>query len=214
MDGTKVQNKIYYGYGKAALRLGLSFDIYRSVDGIEPLKIANKIGSILVSPTVNWNYTAYRKYDANDWILIVDGRSIHVGDYLVGRNTFFVAAMQHLMPIMGVKCDRKITIRRPKSVGDKGNIGYSRYEAITAATFDIIAKDCPCNFIKGSRGDTNPVKLATDAKAPWFTMYLPKLGQFLKVGDIVVDEYKQEYVVSTNELTELGWRINLLGLES
>lgn len=214
MDGAAIQNKIYYGYGKAATKLGLSFDIYRSSDGDDPLKLANKIGSTLVSPTTNWAYSNYRKYDENVWNLITDGRVILVGDYLVGENTFFVAAKQHIMPIMGVMCDREISVRRPKLAGDKGYIGYSRYEAVSASTYDVILTDCPCSFLKGSRGDTNPVKLPTDARAPWYTMFLPKTAPFLKVGDIILDEYGQEFVLSTNELTELGWRLNIFGLES
>lgn len=214
MDGAKAQTKIYYGYGKAAKRLGLSHDIYRSIDGIDPLKSQNKLGSILVSATSNWDYSIYRKYDEVAWILVVDGRYIAVGDYLVGPSTFFVVAKQHLLPILGVKCDRKITIRRPKDSGEIGYVGYSRYEAGNANTYDVIMQNCPSCFIKGSRGDFNPVKLPTDARAPWFTMYLPKIGQFIKVGDIVLDEYHQEYIVSTNELTELGWRFNVFGLES
>lgn len=216
MDGSQIQEKIYYGYGKAATHLGLTYTIYRSLDGLEPIKPENIVGEIKMSQTVAWSYMVPKKYGDSTWILVVDGRELLPGDFLVGSTkTFFVASMEHLMPILGVMCDRQITIRRPKSPDGVGDVGYSGYINNDNATSDLLLSDVPVAFLKSSRGEKNPVDLPTSAKMPWYAVFLPALGSvFLRNGDIITDDATQQYVISDNEHTHLGWHLNVHGLEA
>jgi len=216
MDGPEIQEKIYYGYGKAATHLGLTYTIYRSIDGLDPIKPENIVGEVKLSPTVAWSYMVPKKYGDNTWILVVDGRVIQPGDYLVGPvRTFFVASLEHLMPILGVMCDRQITIVRPKSPDGVGDVGYSGYVNKDVATGDTLYTNVPASFLKSSRGERNPVKLPTSAKMPWYAVFLPALGSvFLRNGDIITDDANQQFVISDNEHTHLGWHLNVHGLEA
>ena len=216
MDGPKAQDRVYKGYGIAADKIGLPYTIYRSSTGIDPIQPANIVGEINMSHTNSWTYMGVKKYGDSSWMLLVDGREVFVGDYLVSDDlTFFVASEQHLQPILGVMCDRTISIRRPKSPSGVGYEGYSGYEAINVLTYDVLHSNVPVSFLKSSRGETNPVKLPTDAKMPWYAVYMPKWASvYLRNGDIITDEFEQQYIISDNEHTTLGWRLNVHGLEA
>jgi len=217
MDAQQIQDKIYEkGYGKVADHIGFLYTIYRSSDGDNPIQPANIIGEIKVAPTTTWTWMMVKKYGDSTWILVVDGRGLEVGDYLVGElRTFFIASMEKILPILGVMCDRKITIVRPKTTEGIGDVGYSGYVQGDASTFDVLHTSVPSSFLKSSRGEKNPVKLPTDAKMPWYAVYLPQWDSvFLRNGDIIIDENQQDYIISDNEHTPLGWHLNVHGLEA
>lgn len=216
VNGTYVQEKIYFGYGKAATRIGQLYTIYRSIDGNDPLNPGNVVQDIYVSPTVAWSYMVPKKYGDNTWILVVDGRVLQVGDYLVGpKKIFFIAAMDHLLPIVGVLCDRFIEIRRPKTAAGIGDVGYSGYINNDPSTYDVLHYNVPAGFLKSSRGEKNIVDLPTSAKMPWYAVFMPLWDSaFIRNGDIIVDDRQQDYLVCDNEHTELGWHLNVHGLEA
>jgi hypothetical protein len=216
MDGPKAQDRIYKGYGIAADHIGLPYTIYRSPDGIDPIEPANIVGEINMTHTNSWTYMNVKKYGDNAWIILADGRELYVGDYLVSpQRTFFIASMEHLQPILGVMCDRIITISRPKAPDGVGDVGYSGYEDITPATHPVLYQNVPASFLKSSRGEKNRVALPTDAKMPWYAAYLPYWeAAFLRNGDIITDTNKQQYIVSDNEHTSMGWHLNVHGLEA
>lgn len=212
----RVQGKVFKGYAKAASQLGSSYNVYRSTTGLNPLAIENLIGTVPMSANVSWNYLKANKYGNNVWQLLIDGRIVNVGDYLVEISTingilpsvFFMAAKQELLPMLGVSCDRTISISRATDAisGTKGNIGTVGYLESTATT---IMSGCPASFIYSSKGDTDPVKLPTDPKLGWFNCYLPFLGGvYIYPGDFISeDSSDRRYFVMNNELTDLGWRL-------
>ena len=204
MDYAKVQSKIYYGYGQAAKRLGTSYSVYRSTTGIDPISPANLIGTILVSPNVEWTYTRANKYSNNVWNLCVDGTNLRVGDYLVGSSTFFIIGMQPLLPIIGVKCDRMITITEPENGLVPGGIDYSGY---TEDRVNVVMRNCPCSFLMGTKGEVSEAKLPMSMKLPWFYVYVPFFGGNVKTGNIITDNGNISYMVGGDEKTELGWRL-------
>ena len=53
MDGALLQQKIYGGYAKSALRVGLPFDVYRPSGSVNPLAIGNKIATVRAAFTVH-----------------------------------------------------------------------------------------------------------------------------------------------------------------
>ena len=217
MDGATLQQKIYKGYAKAALRLGLEYTIYRSADGQNPIQAPNIVGTTLVSPTTTWSYNIPKKYGDATWLMLLDGRVTEVGDYLIGPNnrTFFIAGMQHLLPILGVLCDRVVSVKRPISPTGHGYVGHSGYEDSNPDTDTPLLEECPAAFLKSSRGEKNPVKIPTGDKMPWYAVFLPAWSNvFLRNGDIITDNNEQEFVISDNEHTELGWHLNVHGLET
>jgi len=207
MDGSRLQQLVYKGYGKAAFRIGSSFTVYRSTTGIEPINAGNVQGNVLASANINWEYTKANKYGNAVWQLVTDGRAIQRFDYLVGDQTFFIAGMQHLLPILGVECNARLTFKRPAALTGKGYVGYS---GNTAPEETTLMQACPVSLLENSKGEQNPVGLPQDTKMPWFKCLAPYLGNVtLKTGDVAIDEQGARYIVSSDELTDLGWRLTL-----
>lgn len=211
MNGARLQTLIYRGYQKAALRIGTDFDVYRSTSAIDPLLSTNLITSLLASANISWSYEKANRHGNAVWQLIADGRLLQCSDYLVGESTFFIAGMQPLLPILAVKCNRTLTIKRPTQPTGIGAVGYGGY---LDATAKVIMQNCPAALLESGKSETNTVQLPTDAKVSWYRVLLPALANvILKTGDIITDEASLQYMTNSAELTELGWRlsVNTLG---
>lgn len=137
--------------------------------------------------------------------------SAQVGDYLIpavpidqDNSIYFVAAEQYLLPPLGVKCNRTIQIIRPTYQTGAGFQGYSEYLPSTSI---VIASGMPASVLEQSQGK-NDTKLPTDTKDPKWIVLFPDNGSIIvRVDDIIIDDLNQNYVVTDNELTELGWRV-------
>ncbi len=212
-----IQNKVYYGYSKAAAKLGLTFNQYRSSSAINPIQSGNFLRTILASNSVNWAYDKANKYGNAIWNCLIDGRLTQVGDYIVGtRDTFFIAAMQSIMPILAVECNRTITITRTIQLGDQqagttpttGYVGYVGRNINNSNSEKIIMQNIPCSILEGSRGQFNKVGLPTDTKMPEWKILLPRLGGVLVgTGDFILDDLGGRYTVISDEDTDFGWRL-------
>jgi hypothetical protein len=211
----RVQGKVYKGYAKAASELGSPYNVYRSTTGLTPIAVGNFVSTVLMTANVSWNYMKANAYGNSVWQLIVDGRIVNVGDYLVENSTidsilpstFFIIAKQEILPILGIKCDRVITITEPNISMSKGPTEYGGYTKDDVIT---LMQNCPCSFITAGKGEEAEAKLPTDAKLPMFFCFVPFLGGVqIKTGHIITDQTGTDYIVTTNELTELGWRLSI-----
>ena len=206
VDYARVQEKIYTGYGKAAIRLGETFDHYRPTSPLDPISAPFLIGTILMSSTTSWSYMKYDGYGNSSRMLVIDGNFTEPFDYLVGtRETFFIAGMQPLVPILGVQTDILINVTRATQSSNEGYGGYAGHTDMTDIT---IMQNIPVSMLKGARGSKNPVDVPTDTKMPMWQVLMPALGDVvLTNGDFIIDENETRYVISAHEKTELGWRL-------
>ena len=127
MNGATIQARVWYGYAKSAAILGANYQFYRPAGNILLEGGGNLLlesggnlreetqgfpGSPVATLPVSLNaedmkYGKPNKYGKATWYALVDGTSIEVGDYFVGPlGTFFIAAMQPLVPILVVECNR------------------------------------------------------------------------------------------------------------
>lgn len=113
MDATKIQQKIYAGYAKAAQRIGLTYTIYRSQWLPNPIQPANVIGSVPASFNIGGSYNGQSKANQMYWQVIADATQFQVGDYLVGPDTYVVVAMDSLLPPIALRCTQSLTFARP-----------------------------------------------------------------------------------------------------
>lgn len=220
VNATYIQEKIYYGYDKAATRLGYNYYIYRATNGIDPISPANLVGEVFVSPNVNWAYDKFNKYGNTVWQLVHDGRKTNVFDYLMivpgqgsgnipapTEQTFFIGAQQLLLPILGVECNRKVKITRPTAPfsPDRGYGGYTPVET------ELLMQNVPCSqLISTHSGRPNSFNFPLDSKWPRFQLLIPKLPNVeLRTGDLVDDDRGVRFVVTGVELTDLGYRVNV-----
>ena len=208
MDAATLQNRIYKGYGKAALRLGYMTDIYRPVNGTNPMQQGNKIASINASFNAeDMTYGKPNKYGKATWFGLFDGTQTQVGDYLDNSQdgTFFVAAQQTALPILLVACNRTISIKRPQQQTGLGAVGYG---GNVDATETALMTAWPASVLQGTKGEKGGIALPGDTRDPWWTILLPHFaGVTLRSGDIITDDLSRRYVISSAELTDLGWRL-------
>jgi hypothetical protein len=208
MDAVTLQGKIYSGYAQAALRIGLPHDLYRprSSTSPTPLDPVNKLTTLPAHFRVDDKFARPNVYGKPLWLAYVDGSQLQVGDYLSGSPGIkFVAAMQPLLPILCVECNRTITVTRPALTTQVGAI--SDYNGQSAADITLMA-GWPCSILAGTKGDRNEVGLPGDVRTSYWAILLPAWpGLVLNNADAISDDSDRRYIISTAELTDLGWRL-------
>lgn len=213
MDAAKLRDKVYIGYGKAAQRIGYVAQQYRATSAFNPLETP-ALQSINASFTTNFTYSAPNKYGQATWLGVFDGREFLPGDYLVSPEdgTFFVAAMQTTLPIYLVQCNLTISVLRTTQDSPSGSAGgVQNYGGTTAANEVALMTGWPASVLNGTKGEKSPVGLPSDAKTPWYIMLLPQYEDVvLRTSDIVTDNIGRRYVISSAELTDMGWRATMM----
>jgi hypothetical protein len=204
-DGTSVQAKIWHGYAKAAQKIGLTFAHYRPQMASDPISVPNMLPALPASFSPDGTYKKPSGYAKPVWQCVADGSQIAVGDYLVGGSTYFIAAVQPLLPILAVECNRTLTLSRPASADFVGSGGYS---GNTKATEVTLMDAWPASVLQGTKGEKNDVSLPGDTRNPWWVVLMPQFsGTVIESGDFLTDDLNRRYVVSSAELTDLGWRL-------
>ena len=206
MDGAKIQQKVYRGYAIAANKIGFPHSQYRPVSadltGLAPIST-----TLLASFNAeDMTYGKPNKYAKPTWYAIVDGTQTQVGDYLVGAaGTFFIAAQQPLLPILAVECNRTLSFARPQAQSDVGAV--TNYEGNTPDTQTPLATGWFASVLQGTKGEKNEVGLPGDVRTPWWAILLPAIpGVTLQSSDLMFDDLGRRYILSSVELTDLGYR--------
>ncbi|WP_426102913.1 hypothetical protein [Pseudomonas sp. PSPC3-3] len=208
MDGTKLQAKIYKGYGQAAKRIGFDYQQFRATSASNPLS-STALQTLPASFTTNFSYSAPNKYGQATWLGLFDARPFEVGDFLVGRQgTFFIAAMQDTLPIYCVQTNRVVSVLRDHQ---DQSVGLGAYSGGTRATEVALMQGWPASILQGTKGETNDAKLPLDVKTPWWLILMPAWpGIVLRTSDVIRCELDRKYVISSAELTDMGWRITAM----
>lgn len=150
------------------------------------------------------NYRKPNKYGKATWYALFDGTGITVSDYLIGPGgVFFIAAMQSLLPILAVSCNRVINLYRPQQ---QTNLGLGGYGGTTAKNETLLLQGRPCSILQGTKGEKSETNLPGDTRAAWWQVLLPNAGGIIRYDDVIIDDLQRRYVVSSAELTDLGWR--------
>ncbi len=208
MDSAKLQQKIYAGYGKAALRIGPLNTVYRATSAI-----ASR-GTTVATLNASFNaedmkYGRPNKYGKPTWFGLFDGTLVRVGDYLIGpQGTFFVAAMQLTLPILVVECNRTVSILRPQQQTGVGAVGYG---GDTDANETLLMQGWSASVLQGTKGEKSETNLPGDVRNPWWSILMPQYtGVVLRSDDIITDDLSRRYVISSAELTDFGWRLTAM----
>lgn len=208
MDAALLQKKIYYGYKQAALRIGPINTIYRPTTALNPLAV------VLLTLNASFNaedftYGRPNKYGKPTWFGVFDGGLTKVGDYLIGpQGTFFIAAQQLHLPILCVECNRVMDVYRPQQQAGIGAVGYG---GDTTAAESLLMQQWPASVLQGTKGEKSETALPGDVRMAWWSILMPSWpGVVLRSDDIFTDDLKRRYVVSSAELTDLGWRITAM----
>lgn len=210
MNADTLQKKIYIGYGKAAQRIGRTFEVYRPSSESNPVDPGNLVTSLPASfNSEDMKYGKPNKYGKPLWYCLVDGRQTQVGDYLFnGDDMYFIAAQQLALPILVVECNRKVDVLRPKQQPGAGAIGYGGGAAAEATT---LMSQWPCSILQGTKGEKTEAHLPADIRSPWWAILMPAWpGVVFRSTDVISDDLNRRYIISSAELTDLGWRLTAM----
>jgi hypothetical protein len=217
MDGPTLQAKIYEGYAKAATRLGLPCSQYRPTSALLPAIAA---GNLLQTLSASFNaqdfkYAKAQGYGKATWSCLADGAQLAPGDYLVRPDgvAFYIAALQPLLPISAIECNRTINVLRPQQ---QSGVGAQGYGGDTVAAETLLVSQFPASVLVGTKSDRSLVNLPGDVRNPAWNILLPALpgSVLLRNEDVITDDQARRYVISSAELSELGWRINAAQAET
>lgn len=213
MDSAKLQNRVYKGYAKAALRIGPLFNVFRPSDPLSPLS-NGPVATLNASFNAeDMTYGRPNKYGKPTWFCLVDGTQTLVGDYLINDSqTFFIAAMQPILPILAVDCNRTISVFRPQQQAGQGLMPYG---GNTDTNETLLMSGWPASVLQGTKGEKGGVNLPGDVRNPWWQALFPAFsGLNIESAYIVTDDLNRRYIVSSAELTDLGWRCTMMQAET
>lgn len=209
MDARRLQDRICWGMNTAARSIGARADAYRPSGSADPLSPRNRF---LRLPTA---FTAIRggfehapAYGTALWYGIFDAAYTRPGDYLVRDDaSWFIAAQEQLLPVLCVQTNRVVTFSRPAA---QSSAGVNTYGGVTAAALEPLIERWPASVITASTAGRPDAGLPSDASVPYWTVLLPATpGVTLRVADLMADDLGSNAVVSSAELTHLGWRLTV-----
>ena len=221
MDGVLLQSKVYGGYAKAALRVGLDFDLYRPTSATNPLAIGNKLLTLKAAFTVHsgsdFNFSKPSDYKGPMFHALLDGTQVKVGDYLKSSvspdGPFFIIGADPIVPILAVQSNRTVSVFKPDDAAGSGSrpIGVSGYGGTIATTANAneyaVMTGWPASVLEGSRGMTGGA-LPIDAEMPLWRILMPAwAGVLINPGYVIQDDANKRMIVKQAELSNLGWNI-------
>jgi hypothetical protein len=209
MDESRLQDRISWGLNVAARSVGVPTDAYRPSDTSEPLRPANRFLRLRAAfSNVHGAFERPNTYDHPLWNGVFDAAYTHVGDYLVQRcGTWFIAAQQSLMPVLCVRADRVVSFTRPAAPAASG---VNTYGGVTAATNTPLLTNWPASITSASPAGIPSAGLPGDPSVSHWTVLLPAYpGVVLQFSDLMADDLGRNAVISSAELTDLGWRLSV-----
>lgn len=210
MDAATLQARIYSGYGKAAQRTGYAFDVYRPSGPANPLGAGNKVATLNAVFMVRGDkgFGKTPGYKDQLWDGQFDATNLQVGDYLTSaqHGTYFIAAMQDLLPVLCVRCNHTLdVVRAPAPSG----IGALPYAGTIAAAETPVLTQFPGSVMYQQRGRAREVGLPMDLPSPFFEILLPApTGVAVLTSDTIRNELSQRFTAAAAENSLLGWRLS------
>ncbi len=206
MDALALQDTIARALGRAARIAGIWCDAYRPAGVGNPLAPANRflrLNALLTPDTGDLRRPV--GYGRATWSAILDTAYTRPGDYLVApTGTWFIAAQQPLLPVLAVKTTRTLSFSRPAA---PLAAGLNTYGGLTMATATPLTGPFPASVLAAGTGGAD-AGLPADATPGAWTVLLPAIADVvLRNGDLVTDDLARAGVVSSAELTDLGWRL-------
>ncbi|MDE8344816.1 MAG: hypothetical protein POH28_01385 [Acidocella sp.] len=210
MDGTRLADRLAYGAGCAARRVGFVHDAYRPLGGAMPIDAAHRFLRLAVAYVLPGGSVAgtgafavpYRQAWA-DWSYL------QMGDYLVGpEGTAFVAMIEPPKPMLVVMTNAVVNLLRPAA---PALAGLNPYGAILPGTEVTLVEGFPASLLVGGIDDRTRAGLPDDTKVPGFTALLPAISSVVPhVADILSDGNGERFVVVGVETVNAVWRLSLV----
>lgn len=207
MDARYLEDRIAWANNLTARRIGVETDAFRPNGPSNPLSTRNRYLRLHVAfsatpsgfsqTAAHGNALCYGHFDA---------AYTKPGDYLVqGSGTFFVAAQESLQPVLCVRTNRALTIKRPVA---PAGIGGNAYGGLTQDGTTLVLRDWPASVLGMATSGTSHIGLPMDMSLPQWTALLPPLSDVtIAAADLVEDEAGMRGIIVSAERSFLGWRM-------
>jgi hypothetical protein len=214
MDAAAIQAKINRGAAIAAQKLGETCTWYRPLDALRCVVSEAVMGTILCyfDPSFQFTAKAPNLYGKPVYGALLDRTKTLPGDYLSAPSgVYFIAGQQPLLPTIAVQCNALVNITRPAGAIPL-TPGINAYSAETAATDQPLMTGWPASLLQGGRTQTSRADLPGEVQNKGFTGLLPYWpGVIFRTADRVSDTTTGKMLtISAAELTDLGWRLDLV----
>ncbi len=209
MDAAILQDRIHWGLNLAARSTGVWAEAFRPRTASDPLSSQNRYLRLKATFSgVDGRLRSAPGYGCALWHGIFDAAYTQPGDYLVRRDgTWFIASQQPLLPVLCVRTNHQVTFSRPAAHSSTGINGYG---GVTAKNLVPLLERWPACVITASGAGRPSANLPGDASVGGSTVLLPAVaGVTLRVADLMSDDFGHSAVVSSAELSALGWRLTV-----
>ena len=215
MQADRLQDLIRRAYGRAAFTLGNWCHAYRSTDAADPLHHRNRFMALQAAFTApHSDDDRPVGYGMATWWGVFDSAYTRPGDYIVreetgtrgaDNNVWFIAAQQPFVPVLCVRAPRVVSFTRPASTTTSGVAGYGGY---TSAEADALLTNFPASVLNAGGGGLDLAELPSGATPESWQVLLPARPEVvLRSGDLMSDDLGRSGVISSAELSDLGWRL-------
>jgi hypothetical protein len=214
MDGVRLADRLAYGAGCAARRMGYLCDAYRPTGLAAPINLANRFLRLAVALALpGGNVSAPSGFGVPFRQAFADWSYLRVGDYLVGpEGTAFVAAIEPPKPMLVVLTNDVITISRNEGAALPG---LNDYGAILPCTETVLLAGFPASLLAGGLSDRTRAGLPDDTKVAGFIAIVPRVDGFdPKIADMVVNERRDQFVVTSVESLRGIYRLSMTPVSS
>jgi hypothetical protein len=215
MDAHHLQDVIRRAYGRAAFTVGTWCHAYRptgAADALHPRNRFMKLQAAFLSPRPDGDRPV--GYGMATWWGVFDSGYTRPGDYIVREDTghertpkevWFIAAQQPFLPALCVRAPRVVSFTRPAATTTSGVADYGGY---TSATAGELLTNFPASVLNADILGLDPTDLPSDAIPESWQVLVPSPPQVvLANGDLMSDDLGRSGVVSSAELSDLGWRL-------
>lgn len=205
--------KVAYGYGKSGSKLGPVHTLYRPTSPLTPALAPQNVMTpqlqFIASATPDVKFTRPAHYNEPLRFGLYDTTQTQVGDYIDGpTGTFFVISQRPIEAPELVFCDVVISVTR--AAGDAG-AGVQPYGGRVTATDVLLVNQWPASMVLGGRAQSGQADLPGDVRDKGVQALLPAtMGVILRTSDRVTDSQGRAFTISSAELSDLGWRLDLI----
>jgi len=210
LPGEAVPDAIRQGLGLAARAVGDWCDLFRPSGPDHPLAPGNRVLRLPAAFANPRGFAVPVEYGAALWQGVFDAGYTRPGDYLRGHDgTFFIASQPRLGPVLCVKTNRVLSLARPAA---PQFAGMNRYVGVQETTAAPLLTAWPASVLAeggGGRGALPGDAPGARAEVGGWAVLLPGADILLRPGDLALDDLGRTGVISSAELTNLGWRLHI-----
>jgi hypothetical protein len=210
MDGVKLADRLAYGAGCAARRVGFLHDAFRPDGPAAPCDLAKLFLRLSVAYVLpGGSVAAPSGFGVPFRQAWADWSYLRVGDYLAGpEGVVFIAEIEPPKPMLVVMTNTVVNIARP---GAPALAGLNQYGAVLPGTQTVLILDFPASLMVGGIGDRTKAGLPDDTKVPGFSALLSVVeGVEPHVADILTNNRSERFVITAVEQFGGVWRLSLV----